>query len=162
MKIFGWMFSATVRHRWGIKMYQKAGWGFRIFSLIFALAIAGGALGFEFWFCSAVGNKEIFGGGMTKIVALFFIGILLVACLWAAVEINAIYCSVCLRLAIFGVALSMTKREKLAKRYPDMDQSEPYNTSYKWFDIFCAIVMGIVALGIIAAAIAIPILSITN
>ncbi len=166
MKFLGWLFSISSRHYRDIRRYEKGGIGARIFSIILSMLFIGASLGLEYWFLSSLMTGGSLGGGITKVVALIFIGIFFVATFIAALEYCGVYAFTAFAMAIMGVVYKAEKRkallEKNQKKIENLEAELETTPSlkYKKLDIFVGIFQILLAIGLFAGAIAVAVLTI--
>ena len=160
MKFLSWLFGVSRRHHAGIRRYEKGGAGVRIFTAVLSLLLAAAVLGLEYWLLSSLADENSLGGGLTKLVALIFIGILFVAIFFGSLEFFAIYCVTAFRMAICGAALSSAKRKQTADQPIENAEAEPSATpfeqgKYKAADVVVGILQILLIAGVIVGVIVI-------
>ena len=166
MKFLGWLFSVPSRHYRDMRRYEKGGVGARIFSIIISLLFIGAALGLEYWFLSSLMTGGSLGGGIAKVVALFFIGVFFVATFIAALEFCGVYAFTAFAMATLGLIYSAEKRkallEKNQKKIENLEAEFETTPSlkYKKLDIFVGIFQILLAIGLFAGAIAVGVLTV--
>lgn len=164
MRFLLWLFDASRRHYGGIRRYEKGGTGVRILTLILSLLFLGVTLGLEYWLLSSLHNNSAFGGGVGKVVVLFFIGLLFVAFAVATLEFCAVYAFTAFRMAAWGMALTVAKRRQILARKkgestePEVQADPAKEEKYKVFDIIQGVLQIVFILALIGGVAAVAVL----
>ena len=164
MRFLLWLFDASRRHYGGIRRYEKGGTGVRILTPILSLLFLGVTLGLEYWLFSSLHDSGAFGGGVGKIVVMFFIGLLFFAFAVATLEFCAVYAFTAFRMAAWGVALSASKRRQVLSRKkggntkPETQADPAHEGKYKAFDIVNGVLQIVFILALIGGVAAVAVL----
>lgn len=146
MKILSWFFNVKSRHRAGIRRYKTGKVGVRIFTLIGMLLLVGATVAVELWCIYLYGINFLAGLACT---------LLLIAVAEATVETCGVYCVVGFKMAAVGAVFTVA--DKIDERNSKPDGGNKIKT-YKAFDVFIGVLGLLLALGTIAAIIAILLL----
>ncbi len=127
LKFFAWVFSATRRHRSGVRLYEK-GVGGRIWTMVLMFVMVGACVGVELWFLNYVAE----GINTARLPILGLIGLicLLVCVIAAAVDYCATFAYVAFRNAFFGVIMTAARiadeRNKKRGAAVVVEESNPF------------------------------------